>query len=103
MIFMLGIILIGGLGMFFYHSLDTINISAQNNGLIGSTEISSQIETQVKEIQTQTKWALGIVAGIFTIMAILISLFLSKFVIYPINRLIKSAEKITTEETKRKK
>lgn len=103
MIFMLGIILIGGLGMFFYHSLDTINLSTQNNEQIENAQASSQIESQVEQIKTQTKWALGIVAGIFTIMAILISLFLSKFVIYPINRLIKSAEKITTEEAKKKK
>ena len=35
---------------------------------------------------------------VFIIVAILIAIFLSKFVIYPINKLIKSAEKITEED-----
>lgn len=98
-IFMIGMILIGGLGMFFLHSLANIGVSIENNELINSSEVSTLLD----QIAIQTKWALGIAAGVFTIIAILISLFLSKFVIYPINRLIKSAEKITTEEAKKKK
>ena len=45
--------------------------------------------------------AIIVVSIIFAIGGLLTAIILSKFVIYPINKLIKSAEKITEEENKR--
>ena len=39
----------------------------------------------------------------FAIVGVLVSIFLSRFVIYPINKLIKSAEEITDEDNSKKK
>ena len=99
--FLTGIIIIVGLGVFFSNQLIEVKNTISSSGLN-----STQAATYVTEIQTQTIEALVIFAVVFTMIGILIAVFLSKFVIYPMNKLIKSAEKITPpqqEEPKEKK
>lgn len=87
--FIVGIAIISGLGVFFLNSL--ADLQAQFT-----------IE-QIAQVQTQTKIALLLATVIFAMLGIAIAIFLSKFVIYPINKLIQSAEKVTEEDGKNKK
>ena len=87
--FIVGIAIISGLGVFFLNSL--ADLQAQFT-----------IE-QIVQVQTQTKIALLLATVIFAMLGIAIAIFLSKFVIYPINKLIQSAEKVTEEDGKNKK
>ena len=97
--FLVGIIMIGGLGTFYIYSLNTINSQIEAGQVV---EIG-QLTEQINSIKISTKAALLICAIVFFVIGILIAAFLSKFVIYPINKLIKSAEKITEEDIKNKK
>ena len=97
--FLIGIIIIGGFGIFFINSLYEISSQIQTN------EISQigQVLEKINLLENNTKIILIISATVFILVGIAIAMFLSKFVIYPLNKLIKSAEKITEEETKDKK
>ena len=98
--FLAGIVLIGGLGCFYMYSLNIINNEIGN----GTLENLGEISNIISNIRNNTFVALIISTVIFLIIGVLIFIFLSKFVIYPINKLIKSAEKITEEDgTKRVK
>ena len=98
--FLVGIILIGGLGCFYMYSLNIINDEINN----GTLENLGEISNIISNIRNNTFVALIISTVIFLIIGVFIFIFLSKFVIYPINKLIKSAEKITEEDgTKRVK
>ena len=88
--FLIGIIIISGLGIFFLNALNALNLLIQNG-----QEISDAV---IKNLYTDTKVTLAIAGVTFAIMGVLVSVFLSRFVIYPINKLIKSAEKITEED-----
>lgn len=89
-----GIIIIAGLGIFSVNQLNEIQNVAKE---FSQEEIVIQIENNFKIV-------LGITILIFIIIGILVSKYLSKFVIYPINKFIKSAEKstITNEKGKSK-
>ncbi len=91
-LFFIGIIIIGGLGGFFLNSLKVLNEQVQAGQAI-----------PIQELQNQTLWALGIAGVVFAIICILSAILLSKYIIYPINKLIKSAEKITEEDKNVKK
>ncbi|MGN1298159.1 MAG: sensor histidine kinase [Clostridia bacterium] len=97
--FLIGIIIIGGFGIFFIESLNNMSTQIQTSQM---TE-AGQVLDFINNLKNNTKLILAISTSIFILVGILISVFLSKFVIYPINKLIKSAEKITDEETKEKK
>ena len=89
--FLVGILLISGLGIFFLNSLNMIYGQVQGT----QPEHLINIVNQMKE---NTDVALIIAAVVFTIITLLIAFFLSRFVIYPINKLIQSAEKIAEED-----
>jgi two-component system sensor histidine kinase VicK len=91
-LFIISIIIISGLGVFFLHSLNVLNEQLQEGQTI-----------YIQELQNKTIWALGISGIIFAVICILTAIFLSKYIIYPINKLIKSAEKISEEDKKVKK
>ena len=95
--FLIGIIVITGLGVAYIHSINDLETNLENK------EIGDMIElTQYIQQMRQTNITSLIVAGvIFAIGGVLIAIVLSRFVIYPINKLIKSAEKITEEEKKK--
>ena len=97
--FSIGIIIIGGFGIFFIESLNNMSVQIQTNQM---TE-AGQVLDFINNLKNNTKFILAISTSVFILVGILISVFLSKFVIYPINKLIKSAEKITDEEPKEKK
>lgn len=96
--FIVGIILIGTLGTFFIYSLQTI-INQINSNSISNV---NQILQEVMQLKHNTFVSLGVIAIVFAIIGCLISAFLSEFVIYPINKMIKSAEKVAEEDGKYK-
>ena len=52
----------------------------------------------LQQLQQKTLYVLGIAGIIFAIVGILAALVLSRYIVYPINKLIESAEKITEED-----
>ncbi len=97
--FLIGIVMIGGFGLFFIDSLNTIYGQIQS----GQIKEVGQVMDLINQLEHNTEITLIICAVVFVIVGILIAIFLSKFVIYPINKLIKSAEKITEEDAKKRK
>ncbi len=85
--FLIGIMIIGVLGIFFLSSLNNLN-----------TQLEMGQVVNLQEIQNKTIFLLGTVAIVFSLIEIILAIYLSKFLIYPINKLIKSAEKIAEEE-----
>ena len=92
--FIVGIILIGSLGAFYIYSLNGLNEQISNSNITNL----DQVTLELNQLKTNTLKALVIATVVFAIVGGLISAFLSKFVIYPINKLIKSAEKMTEDE-----
>ena len=92
--FLIGIVIISGLGIFSLNSLNRLNNKIQNETITELSEVSGEIN----QISTNTTILLIAISVTFAIIGILIAVVLSKFVIYPINKLIKSAEKITEDE-----
>ena len=90
--FIISLIIISGLGIFFLNSL---------NDLSEQMETGQVISTQ--ELRNQTVGILGICGVILAIVYIVAAIFLSRYIIYPINKLIKSAEKIAEEDKNGKK
>ncbi len=91
-LFLIGIIIISGLGIFFLNSLHVLNEQIQLGQAIN-----------IQEWQDKTILGLGISGIIFAFVGIATAIFLSKFIIYPINKLIESAEKIAEEDKTGKK
>ncbi len=57
----------------------------------------------LQELQQKTLYVLGLAGIVFAIVGILTALVLSRYIVYPINKLIESAETIAEEENKGKK
>ena len=95
--FLIGIITIAGLGTVYINSINVLenNINSQTTQNIG------QVIEYIQQMKSTNITAIIVVGIIFAIGGLLTAIILSKFVIYPINKLIKSAEKITEEENKR--
>lgn len=91
-LFLIGIIIISGLGIFFLTSLNHLN-----------TQLVSGQTVDIQELQNKTIWVLGLSGVLFAMIGIVTAVFLSKFIIYPINKLIRSAEKIAEEDKNGKK
>ena len=85
-----------GFGCFYMYSLNLLNNEIES----GSLENLDKITEIISNIRANTFWALIISTAVFLVVGILIFAFLSRFVIYPINKLIESAEKITEKEQK---
>ncbi|MCI8383385.1 MAG: cell wall metabolism sensor histidine kinase WalK [Clostridia bacterium] len=86
-LFVIGIIIISGIGIFFLNLLQNLN---------QQIEAGQVIEMQI--LQNKTLYVLGISGIVFAMVGIITAIFLSRFIIYPINKLIESAEKITDED-----
>ena len=97
--FVIGIFVIGGFGWYFINSLNTIN------NQITSNQVSQigQVTNQISQLTSETKIMLIISCVVFFIIGITISIYLSRFVIYPINKLIKASNKISEEDIKKGK
>ena len=97
--FLIGIIIIAGLGVFFLTSIHGLE-----QQIINSNFQNIQEEIQIlQNLKTNTIMILIIIGVLLAIVGLLIAGFLSKFVIYPINKLIKSAEKVSDEDKKKAK
>ena len=97
--FLIGIVIIAGLGIFFLNSINMIEAKIALGDVANIEHFTSIME----ELRTNTKITLAICGVAFAIVGVLVSIFLSRFVIYPINKLIKSAEEITDEDNSKKK
>ena len=97
--FLIGIIIIVGLGVFFITSIHGLEQEIINNNF---DNIEQEIQI-LQNLKTNTIVILIIIGVLLAIVGLLIAGFLSKFVIYPINKLIKSAEKVTEEDKKKVK
>lgn len=97
--FIIGILVIGGFGWYFINSLNTIN------NQITSNQVSQigQVTNQINQLTGETKIMLIVSCMVFFIIGITISIYLSRFVIYPINKLIKASNKISEEDIKKGK
>lgn len=93
--FLIGIIIISGLGIFFLNSVNDISMQIQD----GQVQKIQQISDILNQLNANTKTILIIASIIFVVIGVLIAVFLSRFVIYPLNKLIQSAEKITDDES----
>ena len=92
--FIIGIVVISGLGITYLNSVNKIQTQIENGDISQIEQIDDELEIMQKNNVTAL-----IIAGVtFTVGGILVASFLSRFVIYPIDKLIKSAEKITEEE-----
>ena len=89
----IGIAIISGLGLFFINELNSVNTAISSEGIT-----LGQVASDINNVSNQTKIVFGICVGVYALISVLLGIFLSKVVIYPINRLIKSAEKIASGE-----
>ena len=96
--FLIGIIIISGLGISFLNSVQLLNFQVENGQVS-----SEQVELILSTIQERTSITLIIAGVVFAIIGIIAAIALSKYVIYPINKLIKSAEEITEEDKEKVK
>lgn len=85
------LLIIAGLGIFSINTLNEIN-----NTITPETieEMHKTIENDTEKIQTYL--AIATITAI--LISVCISIFLSKYIMYPVNKLIESAEEITSEE-----
>ena len=91
--FIIGIIIISGLGISFINSLQMLSVKVEEGQVT-----AEQVEEILGLIQQRTFITLTVAGVAFAVIGIISAVFLSRFVIYPINKLIKSAEKITEED-----
>lgn len=85
--FIIGLIIISGLGIFFLSSLNDLSQQMQVGQVVSTLEL-----------RKQTIGILGISGVILAMAHIVAAIFLSRYIIYPINKLIKSAERIAEED-----
>ena len=85
--FIITLIIMSSLGIFFLNTL---------NGLSQQVQMGQVVSIQ--EIRNQTIEVLVIAGILLAMIHILSAVFLSRYIIYPINKLIKSAEKIVEED-----
>ena len=97
--FIIGILVIGGFGWYFINSLNTINDQITSNQV---SQIG-QVTNQINQLTSETKIMLIVSCIVFFIIGITISIYLSRFVIYPINKLIKASNKISEEDRRKGK
>ena len=90
--FIITLIIMSSLGIFFLNTL---------NGLSQQVQMGQVVSIQ--EIRNQTIEVLVIAGILLAMIHILSAVFLSRYIIYPINKLIKSAEKIVEEDKNGKK
>ncbi len=86
MYFLAGIITIAVLVMFFTRQLEQVNLTTK----------------VIEDIQSNMITAIAIASISFVVIGAFIGIFLSKFIIYPKDKLIKSAEKISGQDKERK-
>ena len=89
--FILGIVIIAGLGIGYLNMLKELEALSSNPS---NVELLEAINLQI----TQTKAIIAIFAGVYAIISVLMGFFVSKSLVSPMKKLIKSAEKIASGE-----
>ena len=89
-----GTIMILGLGAVFIYTLEKVNTAVATDTVQTAKQVSDIIYANVG----QMKLFIAIAVVVFALISILIGIFLSKGVISPISKLIKSAEKVANGE-----
>jgi two-component system sensor histidine kinase VicK len=97
--FLASIIIVSGLAIFFMNSLNYLNMQINN----GQIDELVQVSQNLLEINAQVRNSVIIAGVVFALIGIIIAVILSKYVIYPINKLIKSAERISEDDKNSKK
>ena len=97
--FIVSLIIIMGIEGFFISQINII----QSQIAQGGTENTAEIISALSQLVNKSQICMLIGIGILAMSSILIGVYLSKYMIYPINKLIKSAEQISQEEGKNKK
>ena len=95
--FLIGIIVITGLGVAYINSINSLEANLKG----GQIENIEELANYIQQMRDSNITALIVAGVVFALGGILIAIVLSRFVIYPINKLIKSAEKITEEEKRK--
>ena len=90
--FIIGILIISGLGVSFINSLQMLSVKVEEGQVT-----AEQVEQILNVIQHRTFITLTVAGVIFAIIGIISAIFLARCVIYPRNKLIQSAERITEE------
>ncbi len=88
--FVLGIILISGLGISYLQMLQQLEALSTSQ-----TEVINTINEQI----AQTKMIMAISTSVYVVISILVGFFVSKALVSPMKKLIKSAEKIASGES----
>ena len=78
--FLVGIVIISGIGVFFFNSLNMINTQ------IGQDISINQLQQIINNLEINTRTVLVVSGIVFALVSLIIAIFLSKFVIYPINK-----------------
>lgn len=92
--FILGVIIITGLGIYFTSSLEGINSAIVADAIQTTDQVINITTTQIEQMKVVLVTSLLA----FGVVCIIVGIFLSKSVISPINKLIKNAEKIVHGE-----
>ncbi len=94
----IGLIVIAGIGGSFIYELNYAKVQIQ-----GINENSQLILNIIDNELYNTKFIIGIVAAVFTVISVIVGVYLTKSVIGPLYKLIKNAEKVASgEETELK-
>lgn len=97
--FLTGIAIIAGLGIYFLFEVNNLNQQISMNMI----QTIPQANDAIISVENNVKIALVIFGVVFSIVGILIASFLSKFVIYPMDKFIKSAEIMTVNDERKSK
>ena len=89
--FLIGVVLILGLGASYIYMLNQLEI-------IGTEQANVELIQSINAQISQTKLAIIISLAIYSIISILIGFFVAKALVFPMKKLIKSAEKIASGE-----
>jgi two-component system sensor histidine kinase VicK len=89
--FLIGVVLILGLGASYIYMLNQLEI-------IGTEQANVELIQSINAQISQTKLAIIISLAIYSVISILIGFFVAKALVFPMKKLIKSAEKIASGE-----
>lgn len=92
--FVLGVVIISGLGFFFINMLEQVNPQVSGQIIRDTEELSQIVMTQI----SQTKILILVAILVFCFITLLVGIFVAKVVVSPISRLVKNAERLAAGE-----
>lgn len=92
--FTIGIIIILGMGFFFIYILNQNNLLIEQGNLITAEQISQNMQVQINQV----KILILVSILVFSCIVAIMSIFVSKVIVMPIDKLIKNAQKIANGE-----